>query len=45
MFNLKNLNSGKMRVKVLATLLILTLTFANFALLRNIYGKGNSSRY
>lgn len=45
MFNLKNLNSGKMRVKVLATLLILTLTFANFALLRNIYGESNSSRY
>ncbi len=45
MFNLKNLNSEKMRVKVLATMLILTLTFANFALLRFIYGTSNSSRY
>lgn len=45
MFNLKNLNSEKMRVKVLATLLILTLTFANFALLRIIHGTSNSSRY
>lgn len=44
MFNLKNLNSGKMRVKILATLLVLTLSFANFALLRFIYGKSNSSR-
>lgn len=42
---LKNLNSGNMRVKVLATLLVLTLTFANFALVRLIYGKSNSSRY
>ncbi len=44
MFNLKNLNTGKMRVKILATILILTLTFANFALLRFIHWKINSSR-
>lgn len=44
MFNLKYSNAGKIRVKVLATMLILTLTFANFALLRFIYGKINSSR-
>lgn len=44
MFNLKNLNTGKIRVKMLATLLILTLTFANFALLRFVYRKSNSSR-
>lgn len=38
MFNQRKLNTGKMRVKMLATLLILSLTFANFALLRFIYG-------
>ena len=32
MFGFKNLNSGKIRVKLLATLLVLTLTFANFVL-------------
>ncbi len=45
MFNLKKVSAEKMRVKILATLLILTLTFANFALLRIIYGKSNSGRY
>ena len=34
MFNFKNSSTGNIRVKVLATMLILSLTFANFALLR-----------
>ncbi len=44
MFNLKNSNTGKIRVKMLATLLVVTLTFANFALLRFLCRKSNSSR-
>jgi len=43
MFNFKNSNSGKIRVKLLATLLVLTLTFANFALVRFIHRRSNSS--
>lgn len=39
MFGLKKVNTEKMRVKILATLLILTLTFANFALLGSYLGK------
>lgn len=35
--NLMNLNNGKTTGKVLATLLVMTLTFANFAMLRNKY--------
>lgn len=38
--NLKKLCTGRTNVKVLATLLVLTLTFANFALLRFIHGRG-----
>lgn len=37
--NPKKLNDGKISTKVLATLLVLTLTFSNFALLRLIFGK------
>ncbi|MDO5555886.1 MAG: hypothetical protein Q4G09_04410 [Clostridia bacterium] len=40
--NLKQLNAGKVKIKVIATLLVMTLTFTNFALLRftarKIYG-------
>ncbi len=39
MFGLKKVNTEKMRVKILATLLILTLTFANLALLGSYLGK------
>jgi len=39
MFNFKNSNSGKIRVKLLATLLVLTLTFANFALVGSYIGE------
>ena len=39
MFNFKNSNSGKIRVKLLATLLVLTLTFANFALVGSYVGE------
>lgn len=45
MFNLKKLNSGKIRIKVLATMLILTLSFANFAILRFTYRTSNGSKY
>jgi len=44
MLNFKKSNSGKIRVKLLATLLVLTLTFANFALVRFIHRWSNSSR-
>lgn len=44
MFNFKNSNSGKIRVKLLATLLVLTLTFANFALVRFVLRRSDSSR-
>lgn len=44
MFNLKNSNAGKIKVKVLAVLLILSLTFANFALLREVCWGSNSNR-
>ena len=44
MFNFKNSNSGKIRVKLLATLLVITLTFANFALVRFIHRRIYSSR-
>ena len=37
--NLKKSNDGKISTKVLATFLVLTLTFSNFALLRIIFGK------
>lgn len=37
--NLKKSNDGKISTKVLATFLVLTLTFSNFALLRFISGK------
>lgn len=40
--NLKKLNDGKVKVKVLATLLVITLTFTNFALLRFIYGRSTN---
>ncbi len=40
MFNdLKKLNNGKTRIKILATLLIITLTFANFTLLGSYIGE------
>ena len=39
MFNFKNSNSGKITVKLLATLLVLTLTFANFSLLGSYVGQ------
>ena len=39
MFNFKNSNSGKIRVKLLAILLVLTLTFANFALVGSYIGE------
>ena len=39
MFNFKNSNSGRMNVKILATLLVLTLSFANFALVGSYIGK------
>lgn len=37
--NLKNLNAGKIKLKVMAILLVVTLTFGNFALLRFLHGK------
>ena len=39
MFNFKNSNSGKIKVKLLATMLVLTLTFANFALVGSYIGE------
>lgn len=42
--NLRKFNTGRIRVKVLAMLLVLTLTFTNFALLRFIHGRSVSIR-
>lgn len=39
----KKLNDGRVRVKVIATMLVMTLTFANFALLGSYMGKAISS--
>ena len=39
MFNFKNSNSGRIKVKLLATLLVITLTFANFALVGSYIGE------
>ena len=42
MLNFKNSNTGKIKIKILATMLILTLTLANFVLLRKLYKQINS---
>lgn len=39
MFNFKNSNSGRIKLKLLATLLVITLTFANFALVGSYIGE------
>lgn len=43
MFNYLKTDSGKVTIKILATLLVMTLTFANFILLGSYLGKGNVS--
>ena len=39
MFNFKKSNSGRIRIKLLALMLVLTLTFANFALVGSYVGE------
>lgn len=41
--NLKKLNNGRVRVKLIATMLVMILTFANFTLLGSYVGKAISS--